>query len=715
MTGAELAAGLAALGWVVSPIVNNLVTKGISYLGSDIAEGVEDLETILLPEFQLTIRAAQNCSDKDKVDMLANWLDRLKNAYYDAEAIIHELEYERLKNKVKGDKKKLWVRISSHPIIKLPLAKVTSKVAKKTSPRRLLPRLNKLKKIAAEAEKFCKLLGIQSENANAVPAGPPETSELLDHKVFGRDEIRDQIIGFLGASRSTDKQGVSSSTDEQGASSSTDEKGASRSTDKQGASSSTDEQGARSSIGSYSVVAITGIGGDGKTTLAQYIYQDDDVKNYFGTRVWLSLSENKDVRECIRVMIEGVTGQECPNLLSLNSLHNKLIETLSESKSILLVLDDLWYDDKTEQEWDNLLKPFGSTAGRCKIVVTSRKTKFPNALSRRKLITIELSKLAHDDFKSLFRYYAMEGLEVDDSLKNDLCEIGDEIATKMIKSPLAAKVVGNQLQKCPEKSFWRETLKSDILSSIREVLLWRFQRLDAQLQRCFLFESVYPKGTACISGNHMAYFWMALDFIQSSNVGFQYSNTMVATSMMQLVNGKHYMHDLFRDLAENLSIGDCFRVTNFEKEIPSSALYAFIKVNNESWNNNISSICNSRNLRALVLNTGHNPLENLYKLLPMVCTKFKNLRVLELWSRDLKKLPSVIGDLKNLRYLDVWHSSIEELPDSVSKLYHLQFLILPSSIKTLPAKLTNLHYQKTSLLQQRFKDGFYKHYNKKDY
>ncbi|KAJ4818722.1 Disease resistance protein RGA2 [Rhynchospora pubera] len=489
MTGVE-AVGLAALGWVASPVVKELISKGISYLGSDIAEGLEDLETILLPQFQLTIQAAQNSKDKDK---LAKWLDHLKNAYYDAEAIIHELEYERLKNKVKGDKKKLWVRISSHPIIK-PLAKVTSKVAKKTSPvikpiakvtrkvsqkvsllspqkRRLLAQLNNLKKIAAEAEKFRNLLGIQSENTNAVPAGnsPPETSELLDHKVFGRDEIRDQIIGFLGASRSTDEQGVSSSTDEkgasrsidkqgvssstdeqgasrsidkqgassstdeqgvsrstdeqgasrstdeqgasrstdeqgvssstdeqgasrstdeqgasrsidkqgassstdeqgasrstdeQGASRSTDEQGASRSTDEQGVSSSTDEQGARGSIGSYSVVAITGIGGDGKTTLAQHVYNDERVKKHFGVRVWLSLSEKKDVRERIKVMIEGVTEQESPNLLGLSNLQNKLTKILPESKSILLVLDDLWYDHKAEQQWDDLLAPFAST------------------------------------------------------------------------------------------------------------------------------------------------------------------------------------------------------------------------------------------------------------------------------------------------------------------------------------------------------------------
>ncbi|XP_078166818.1 disease resistance protein RGA2-like [Carex rostrata] len=645
---------LAGLGWVVSPVVKDLVKKSISYLGSDIARGLEDLETVLLPQFELTIEAAQHSPHNAK---LTRWLTRLKNAYFDAEAILHELEYKHLKSKAKGKDKKLLVRLSSKPIIK-PLAKFADQVTKKASllssqKRKLLKRLNKLKEIAAEAKDLRNLLG-----NNSVIAGNnrPITTFLLAHKVFGRDGERDHIIKFLldGGDHDGDR---------------------------------------------YSVIAITGMGGAGKTTLAQYIYNDPRVKKHFPIRMWICISRNLDITKCTKEMIECVLGGKCPKIHNLGVLQDKLLEILPESDNIMLVRDDVWYDKEGgENEWDNLLKPFAFRGAKCKIVVTSRTSwSFPNALQPSKLT--ELSDLALDDFISLLRYHAIDGLLSNPQLKNDLSDLSDivdQIAKSMSKSPLAAKVVGNQLREQPDISFWRATLENVDLSDTRKILMWSFHRFEVQLQRCFLFFSVFPKGTRF---DDVVPYWVALDFIQPSDdnrnvedIGLEYFEIMVANSIFHPVDETHKwytMHDLFHDLAENLSVGDCFRVTNVEREIPSTVQHVFIRVNNEILKEKLSSICSLSNLRTLIL--GNPSIEDISEIFPKISTeKITNLRVLEVWSRGYKTLPRGLGDVRNLRLLDIGHSSIEELPDSILQLYHLQFLLLPLCVKTLPTKLCNL-------------------------
>lgn len=114
---------IAGVGWVVSPGLSKLVIDNISYLGSDIAKELEDLDTILLPQLQFTIEAAQHNPHKAK---LAKWAARLKNAYYDTEGILHELEYERLKHQAEGEDRNLLVRFFKpiiNPIVENLLSK----------------------------------------------------------------------------------------------------------------------------------------------------------------------------------------------------------------------------------------------------------------------------------------------------------------------------------------------------------------------------------------------------------------------------------------------------------------------------------------------------------------------------------------------------------------------------------------------------------------
>ena len=107
-------------------------------------------------------------------------------------------------------------------------------------------------------------------------------------------------------------------------------------------------------VNSIPIFSIIGIGGLGKTTLAQVICNDDEVKCYFDLIIWACVSHDFDCETLTRNILQDVTRKQI-NIVGLNALHKQLKEELS-SKTFLLVLDDAWNDDKLS-DWENLMRP----------------------------------------------------------------------------------------------------------------------------------------------------------------------------------------------------------------------------------------------------------------------------------------------------------------------------------------------------------------------
>ncbi|KAL8499315.1 hypothetical protein ACS0TY_022335 [Phlomoides rotata] len=114
-----------------------------------------------------------------------------------------------------------------------------------------------------------------------------------------------------------------------------------------------------------SVLPIIGLGGMGKTTLAQFIYNDDRVTKHFNTKLWVCVSDNYDLIAILKAIIESATGDR-PNLENLAPLQGRLLQVLSE-KRYLLILDDVWNDNQAD--WD-ILK--GAVAKFCSYILLSR-------------------------------------------------------------------------------------------------------------------------------------------------------------------------------------------------------------------------------------------------------------------------------------------------------------------------------------------------------
>ncbi|XP_073000476.1 putative disease resistance protein RGA1 isoform X2 [Typha latifolia] len=613
------AAVLAGLGWVVSPIVTRLLNEGFSYIGdADIKDRLEKLESTIPPHLQLAVEAAENSEHKKTMEL---WLRKFKSAFYEVEDMLDLCKYQFIKE---------VSDLNTYPSFIKPYMKVEQKVIN-TMISNFLPEkinlrrsLKRLEMVAAEfmtfREFFEMQIGVGTTARDLENGGRPNiTTSVLSSKVFGRVYEHDTINKYL-----------------------------------------LDQSEASETGNSYSVIAIVGIGGAGKTTLAQLVYNDQRVLDYFDIKIWVSISHKLDVLKHTREMVECASKKEFSSLENIDSLQLMLLD-LIKSKKVLLVLDDVWCDKTVnEAEWKNLLAPLAAVGKGSKILVTTRTQNLSTALHPQYSIT--LGALEENVIVSLFMHHAVRGAKLSDKhLQEELENIGKQIVQKLYGSPLAAKVVGGQLSKNLEANFWRAALDRNNLYDTQQALLWSYQRLDAPLRRCFSYFSLFPKDY-CFKVEEMVHLWIAEGFIETSknskttkDIGMYYFNELVSGSFIHLVkdfDGTQYwsMHDLFHNLATLVSKEDCFRIENDQvQEIPSTIRRLYVSDVN-TWEKS-KDIHKQKNLRTLIISEV--PTISVTNLLRVARVKFKKLRVLILSGRGIHRLPHSIGDLKHLRYLDL--------------------------------------------------------------
>ncbi|XP_031267554.1 putative disease resistance RPP13-like protein 1 [Pistacia vera] len=584
------------------------------------------------------------------------WLHMAKDALYDAEDILDKLATEALTSKLDSESKSEANQVTNWRLISSPLSPFSGGVNFE---------INKIIEKLELIAKYKDVLGLNDDVKGRLSGSTqrlPTTSLVDESCVYGRDNDRNMIIESL----------------------------------------LTDDSGSCK----VCVVPVVGMGGVGKTTLAQLVYNDSRVEQHFDLRIWVCMSDRFNVTRVITTILSSVTSKSV-DVNDLNLLQLSLREKL-EGKRFLLVLDDVW--SRRNTDWDLIWNPLKTGARGSKIIVTTQDSNI--AASMATVPAHHLECLSFEDCLSVFMNHAFENPNF--NLFPDLVAFGTEIVKKCEGLPLAAKRLGILLRSRP-KGEWYDVLNRKIWDlpddegDILRTIGLSYHHLPPHLKQCFAYCSIFPADYE-FDKESLVLLWMAEGFVQQptgrkklEEIGVEYFDELVSRSFLQqsVHNSSLYvMHGLMKDLAQFVSGDYCFRLD--DKVVDGDHNRIFDKARHSSYNR-------SRREMLRKFDAFHG-VECLRTFLPLDPTgeigasflanqvphdllpKLKYLRVLSFNACRITELPNSVGELKHLRYIDLSRSAIKTLPGSIGTLYNLQTLILVEcySLSKLPTEMGNL-------------------------
>ncbi|XP_054814279.1 putative disease resistance RPP13-like protein 1 [Prosopis cineraria] len=617
--------------------------------GRNLEDGLLKKLRIILLSVNQVIEDAEERQYRNR--NVKQWLAELKDEVFKAEDLIDEIATEALRQKLDAESQTLTGKVRG-----CFTTFINERLLEKSIESRMKQVLENLEYLINQN----KILGLRQGLPPGTPQGvsrkglhiSPTTSLIDESSIYGRDADRKELIDRLLSPNTSGNR--------------------------------------------FDLIAIVGLGGLGKTTLARLVYDEKNIKDQFKHRAWVCISENSDYNQAMETIFRELNPHdELAN--NFDGLQRKLKEKLT-GKKIFLVLDDVW--NENNHYWEEFQTPFKDVAVGSKIIVTTRSKRVAEVMHYTYIRDLKILQL--DDCLKLFAKYAF----------NDQHHVVDQIGVEIVKKcgglPLAIKSLGCLLcTKSPRD--WKKILKNDIWnlseddSNIIPSLRLSYHYLPSNQKRCFAYCCIFPKNYN-IDKNVLIQLWMANGLLHSSNeirenleeVGNEIFNALESRSFLEpSKKGGNYfiMHDLLNDLAKSI-MGEFSLHLEGDRahEIPAKTRY--LSCDGTTVSENIENIFTCHELHNF-LNFGSHHIKG--SMLSRIA-RLKFLRALSLAkSWQVRKLNNGITNLKHLRYLDLSRTSITRLPNSMCSMINLQTLKLKgcSGLKMLPPKLhklINLHH-----------------------
>ncbi|XP_047175442.1 putative disease resistance RPP13-like protein 1, partial [Vigna umbellata] len=593
------------------------------------------------------------------------WLFSVKEAVFDAEDLLVEIDYELTRSQVEAESEPRTFTYKVSNFFNSTFNSFNKKIE------------SEMKEVLGKLEYLAKqkgALGLKEGTYSGDRSGGkvsqklPSSSLVVESVIYGRDADKEMIFNWL--------------------------------------TSETDNHN------HLSILSIVGMGGLGKTTLAQHVYNDPKMETEFDIRAWVCVSDHFDILTVTKTILEAITKFR-DDSRDLEMVHGRLKEKVS-GKKFLLVLDDVWSERR--EEWEAVRTPLSYGAPGSRILVTTRALKVASNMRSK---VHRLKHLEEDECWKVFEEQAVkdDDLEMNDEKK----EIGRRIVEKCKGLPLALKTIGSLLRTKSSISDWKSVLESDIWDLPKEVeimpaLLLSYQHLPSHLKRCFAYCALFPKDYEFYK-KELILLWMGEGFLHHSQqnknveeIGEQYFDDLLTRSFFLQSSSElqFVMHDLLNDLAKYVCADFCFRL-KFDKGncIPKKTRHFSFANNDIRYLDGFGSLTDAKRLRSFVQITNYckyHGLRGPFEIL--ICEVFSKLKFLRVISLKgyyrLKEVPDSVGDLKHLHSLDLSHTKIPKLPNTVGLLYNLLILRLNgcSYLKELPSSLRKL----TKLRCMEFED-----------